>query len=307
MRLAPIVLLTVVAAATAGCAGTAVETTPAAHPPPRAEPSSSLTRRVPCFDGHQPLSGPRALRRFHAVAAVSCVDGERIYPGRGQWAVRTRRIATGHIFALQQFYERPSNRHLPKGGMCLLVARFILTPALVDAQGRWLMPRTPVDACGAPLGKLPRTRWDVVAVRRLRLIVSAAALASHCGMSAKDVPAGAIGPLRPSSGGSLFVHTPKTASVCVFRTDDFEVGRFVRGFALDHAKTRRLVAGLTGPARGGACPNQPLFAVVAARNDPTEEGVWVEFGGCFRVAGFRGGYTVAGTAQASVVRAILGR
>jgi hypothetical protein len=303
--IAPIALLVLIAATAAGCARTAAVATPASHPPPPTP--LQPTRHVPCFDGHQRLAGPKEVRRFHAVAAVSCIDGERIYPGHRQWDIRTRRVALHDVSALQRFYERPSRHDLPKGGMCLLVARFILTPTLVDAQGRWLTPKTPVDACGAPLGKLPKVHWHAVSVRKLKLQVSAAALASHCAMSVKDVPAGAIGPLERSPGGSLFVREPKTAGICIFRTEDFEVGHFVRGFALDHAKTRRLVEALTGPAPRGACANQPLFAVVAARNDPTEEGVWVELGGCFRVAGFRGGYTAGGSANPAVVRSILGR
>jgi hypothetical protein len=270
VKLAPIALL-LLAGSTAGCATANVARPPASHPPPS---TAELTRHVPCFDGHQRLVGPNAVRRFHAVAAVSCVDGERIYPGRGQWDVHVRRIAGGDVAALQRYFERPSRHDLPKGHVCLLVARFILTPMLVDAQGHWLAPRTPVDACGTPLGKLPNVRWHVVSVRRLKLQTSAAALASHCAMSVKDVPAGAIGPLQPSSGGSLFAHPPRTVDVCVFRTS-------------------------------GACANQRLFAVVGARNDPTEEGVWGELGGCFRVAGFRGSY-VLGSANASVVHAILG-
>ena len=305
MKFAPIALLALVAATTAGCAGTAAVATPASHPARPTPRPAELTRRVPCFDGHQRLAGPTAVRRFHAVAAVSCVDGERIYPGHGQWDIRTRRVALDDVAPLQRFYERPNRHDLPKGGMCLAVARFILTPTLVDAQGRWLTPRTPVNACGTPLGKLPKVRWHVVSVRKLRLQVSAAALASHCAMGVKDVPAGAIGPLEPSPGGSLFAHTPRTASVCIFRTEDFEVGRFVRGFALDRATTRNLVEALARPAPNGVCANQPLFAVVGARNDPTEEGVWVELGGCFRVAGFDGSY-VLGSANGPVIRSILG-
>lgn len=302
MRLA---LIALIAAAATGCAGTAAIATPASHAPPPTTRPSALVRHVPCFDGYQHLAGPKAVRRFHAVAAVSCVGGERIHPGRGQWDIRTRRVALGGISLLQRYYERPSRHDLPKGGACLLVARFILTPTLVDARGRWLTPRTPVDACGTPLGRPPKVLWRAVSVRRLKLQVSAAALASHCAMEVKDVPAGAIGPLQPSAGGSLFARAPKTSTVCVFRTEDFEVGRFVRGFALDRARTQRLVEALTGAAPHGTCPNQPLFAVVAARNDPTEEGVWVELGGCFRTAGFDGSY-VLGSAHASVVRAMLG-
>lgn len=309
MKLASIALVALVTVMTGGCAGTAVVKTPASHPsPPAGSPPTvlALTKNVRCFDGHARLAGPKAVRRFHAVAAVSCVDGERIYPGHGQWSIRIRRVAVGDVSALQRYFERRSRHDLPKGYVCLDVLRFILTPVLVDAQGRSLTPRTPVNACGRPLGRLPNVRWRVLSVRKVKLQVSAAALAAHCAMGVKDVPAGAIGPLEPSPGGSLFRSTPKTAGVCIFRTDDFEVGRFVRGFALDRAKTRQLVGALTGAAPAGDCPNQPLFAVVAARNDPTEEGVWVELGGCFRLAGFDGSY-VLGSANSSVVRAILGR
>jgi len=302
MRIALVALIALVVAATAGCAATSVVTTPASHPPPPTDSAPVLTRHVPCFDGRQRLVGPMAVRRFHAVAAVSCIDGERIYPGHGQWSVRVRRIAAVGIPALQRYFERPSRRDQPKGHMCLDVAHFILTPVLVDAQGRSLAPRTPVDICGTPLGKLPNVPWHVVSVRKLRLMTSAAALAAHCAMEIKDVPAGAVGPLQPSPGGSLIPHTPQTVNVCVFRTEDFEVGRFVRGFSLDRTKTRRLLGGLTGAAPSGDCANQPLFATVAAKD---EEGAWVELGGCFRVAGFTGSYVV-GSANPSVVRSILG-
>jgi hypothetical protein len=303
MKLAPIALLALVATATAGCAGTAVFRTPASHPAPPTV--LALTKHIPCFDRRDRLAGPRAVRRFDAVAAVSCIDGERIYPGHGLWDVRVRRVAVVDISALQRYYERPSKHDLPKSRMCLLVARFILTPVLVDPQGRSLTPRTPMNACGTPLGKLPQVRWHAVSVHGVKPQVSAAALIAQCPMAVKDVPAGAIGPLERSPGGSLLRSTPKIAGVCVFRTADFESGRFVRGFTLDHAKTSRLVKALAGPAPSGTCVNQPQFAVVAARNE-NEEGVWVELGGCFRVAGFHGGY-VLGSANAAVVRAILGR
>jgi hypothetical protein len=303
MRIALIVSIALIATATAGCAAaTGVVTTPASHPPPPKEPSPALTGHIPCFDGHQRLVGPKAIRRFHAVAAVSCIDGQRIYPGHGQWSIRVRRTAAVGIAALQRYFERPSRHDLPKGGGCLLVAHFVLTPVFVDAQGRSVVPRTPVDACGTPLGKLPSVPWHVVSVRKLKLMVSASALAAHCGMGVKDPFAGAIGPLQPTSGGPLFPFTPKTVKVCIFRTEDFEVGNFVRGFSLDAARTTRLLAALAGAAPSGACRNQPLFAVVSARN---EDGVWVELGGCYRVARSYRGYTL-GRANPSVARSILG-
>src|SRR3954453_3110109 len=55
------------------------------------------TANVPCPTGHERLVGPKALRRFHAVGAVSCTDGIRTYPGHGQWRVRGRRVAVGSV------------------------------------------------------------------------------------------------------------------------------------------------------------------------------------------------------------------
>jgi hypothetical protein len=305
MRIAFIAALIVLfAAATTGCAATSVVTTPASHPPSPTEPTSALTRHVPCFDGHQRLVGPQVVRRFHAVAAVSCIDGQRIYPGHGQWSVRVRRVAASGIASLQRYFERPSRHDLPKGGVCLLVAHFILTPMLMDARGRSIAPRTPVDACGTPLGKLPSVPWHVDSVRKLKLMVSAPALAAHCAMGIKDVPAGGIGPLQPVSGGPLFPSTPETVKVCIYRTEDFEVGRFVRGLQLDPVRTRRLLRALTRAAPQDVCSNQLQFAVITAKHVEGNS-VWVELGGCFRVARSYRGYTL-GSADGSVVRSILG-
>lgn len=305
MRIALVALIALVATATTGCAAaTSVVTTPASHPPPPREPSPALTGHVPCFDGQQRPAGPKALRRFHAVAAVSCIDDERIYPGHGQWSVRVRRVAGTGIGALQQYFERPTRHDLPKGHMCLDVGHFVLTPVFVDAQGRWLVPRTPVDGCGEPLGRLPSVPWHVVSVRKLKLMVSAAALAAHCAMEIKDLPAGGIGPLPPESGGPLFPSPPDTVRACIYRTEDFEAGRFVRGLRLDPAQTRRLLRAVTRAAPQEVCANQRRFAVITAKHGEGN-GVWVELGGCFRVARSYRGYTL-GSADGSVIRSILG-
>jgi hypothetical protein len=135
-------------------------------------------------------------------------------------------------------------------------------------------------------------------------MVSAAALAAHCSMEIKDLPAGGIGPLDRTSGGPLFRIEPKTVRVCIYRgpTNDVEVGRFVRGFALGAAQTRRLLAAMTGPAPRGSCPEERTFAVVHA-----QPALWaeVELGGCFRVGRTYPGYGLGGS-DPSVVRAILG-
>ena len=268
-----------------------------------------LTKNVPCPNGTERRVGPDALRRFQAVTAVSCVDSERTYPGRGQWEVQVRRVAVGSVAGLQKYFEQPSESNLPKNGACLANLIVILVPVFVDAQGHRLVPRTPVDGCGHPLGypygrPAPVVRWHVLSVRNVRLLVSAAALAAHCAMEIKDLTADAIGPLDPTSGGRLFASTPKTMHVCIYRTppNDFEVGRFVRGFALNAAQTSRLLGALTGAAPTGSCPAERTFAVVSAKPERWAE---VELGGCWRVGGTYPDYGL-GSADASVVSAILG-
>jgi hypothetical protein len=266
-----------------------------------------LTKGVRCPDVHAHLAGPGAVRRFRAVTAVTCVDGTRTYPGQGEWEVQLRRIEVGGIGAVQRYFEQPSRRKLPKGGGCLLVAHFVLLPVLVDAGGHRLLPRTPVDGCGDRLGnafglKALSKGWRLVSVRKVRLMVSAAALAAHCAMGIKDLPGGGIGPLSPTSGGPLFRSTPRTARVCIYRTRDFESGYFARGFALGAAPTHRLLGAMTEPAPRGSCPNESTFAVVSSSAERWAE---VELGGCWRVGRTYPAYGLGGSDPA-VVRAILG-
>lgn len=261
------------------------------------------TQSAPCAGHHQRPAGPGALRRFRAVTAVSCVERTRSYPGHGRWWVRVRRAAVNSVAALQRYFEQPDRPDLPKGGFCDDVLHFVLVPTFVDGSGNWLVPRVPVDGCGEALsghGRLTRAvHWKVVSVHDERLMVSAAALAAHCAMAVKNEAAGAAGQLGPSSGGPLFAVAPKTVNVCIYRTGNaFQVGRFVRGFRLDPSRTRRLLGALTGGTPRGSCPDQRLFATVAA-NVAAE----VELGGCRRVS--RPNLGGLGSAEGAVVRAIL--
>lgn len=266
-----------------------------------------LTEGVRCPGVHAHVAGPAAVRRFRAVTAVSCVDGTRTYPGQGEWAVQIRRIEVGGIAAVQRYFEQPSTRKLPKGRGCLLVAHFMLLPVLVDAGDNRLVPKTPVDGCGDRLGNAYGLNalskgWHVVSVRKVRLMVSAAALAAHCAMGIKDLPGGGIGPLSRTSGGPLFRSTPQTARVCIYPTRDFESGYFARGFALGAAPTHRLLGAMTGAAPRGSCPNESTFAVVSSSAERWAE---VELGGCWRVGRTYPAYGLGGSDPA-VVRAILG-
>ena len=262
-----------------------------------------LVKSVPCPNGRRSPVGPKSVRRFHAVTAISCIDQFRTYPGHGQWEVLVRRVAVERVSALQKYFEQPSKPNLPKGVICSAVLMVTLVPVLVDVHSDWLLPRTPTGTCGEPReGGPPTMRWHVVWVHRIKQILSAAAVTAHCPMQWGNSVAWA-GPPRDSAGGPLFPQAPGTVRICVFRTppDRFAVGHFVRGFRrLDASRTRRLLRALTGAGPRRGCAKQRAFAVVIRSPGSVAS---VELGGCWRVDRPD---RLAGTAKPAVVRAILG-
>ncbi len=266
-----------------------------------------LTRHFACLDANRHRVDRWTLRRFHAVTAVYCSEGQRVYAGQGQWEVLVRKVAVGSVSDLQRYYEQPDERDLPKKGRCFDNLIGLAIPAFVDAHGRWVTPvRWPEDGCGHPLGfgvghGPPAVRWHVVRVHRIKQLISAAAVAANCPMRWGNTVAWA-GPPRDSTGGPLFPVAPETVRICVFRTppNRFAVGNFVRGFRLDASRTRRLLRALAGPGPRRGCPKQRTFAVVIKSPGSVAS---VELGGCYRVD--RADRT-AGTARPAVVRGILG-
>ena len=279
---------------------------PAPTHPPSLRTDLRLAKNVHCRGAHSHLVGPKVFSRFHAVTAVLCTQGFRIYPGQGQWEVIVRKVAVRGVPAWQRYFEQPSEPNRPKNGFCAANLVSLLVPVFVDRQGRTLVPRTPVDRCGHPLGlpkgeKPTRLRWHVVRVHRVRQLVTAAAVAANCPMRIGNTVAWAGPPHDTRPGTPLFDRTPGTVRVCVYRTpaDNFAVGRFVRGFRLGPARTRRLLRALNGPGPALGCPKQRNFAAVGGGS---RSGAVVELGGCYRVE--RPDRT-AGTAKPAVVRAIL--
>lgn len=274
----------------------------------RGSPSLSadlrLTRHFACLDRNRHAVDRRMLRRFHAVTAVECIGGQRVYPGQGQWEVLVRKVAIGSVSGLQRYYERPDELNVPKrGAVCSGVLIGFAIPAFADAQGRWVTPaRWPRDRCGDPAGFPPNVHWHVVRVRRVRQLTSAAALAANCPMKVGNTVAYAGPPHNTRAGKPLFNHTPRTVGVCIYRTpaDNLAVGRFVRGFHLSAARTRRLLEVINGPGPKRGCPKQRNFAALGV--GPRIPEAEVELGGCYRVE--RPDRT-AGTANPALVRTIL--
>ena len=264
-----------------------------------------FTRHFACLDRNRHAVDRRTLRRFHAVTAVECIEGQRVYPGHGQWEVLIRKVAISGVASLQRYFERPDGRTAPKKGVgCADPYIVIPLPAFADRRGRWVTPvRGPEGLCGAPLaGGPPKVRWHVVRVRRVRQLISAPALAANCPMKVGNTVAYAGPPHNSRAGTPLFIHAPRTVGICIYRTpaDNFAVGSFVRGFHLTAAQTRRLLKAIKGPGPTRGCPKQRNFA--AFRVGPRIPEAEVELGGCYRVD--RPDRT-AGTANPAAVRAIL--
>jgi hypothetical protein len=267
-----------------------------------------LTKNVHCRGPYRRRVGPKVFSRFHAVTAVSCTQGFRIYPRQGQWEVFVRRVAVSGVPAFQRYFEQPDEPNVPKNGICTADLRGILVPVFVDRDGHTLVPRTPVDRCGHPLGlpegeKPMRVRWHVVRVRRIKQVITAAAVAANCPMRWGNTVAWAGPPRDSTTGGPLFTVAPRTVRVCVFRTppNNFATGNFVRGFRLDASHTGRLLRALTGAGPRRGCAKQRTFAVLIRSPGSIAS---VELGGCWRV---ERPDRLAGTANPAVAKTILGR
>jgi hypothetical protein len=266
-----------------------------------------LAKGARCRGPHTHLVGPKVFRRFHAVTAVLCTEELHTYPGQGQWEVMVRKVAISGVPAWQRYFEQPSEPNFPKNGTCTANLIVIAVPTFVDRRSRTLVPRTPVDRCGHPVGwpnggKFPRVHWRVVWVHRIKQLITAPAVAANCPMRWGNTVAWAGPPRDSTSGGPLFTRTPRRVRVCVFRTpaDNFAVGNFVRGFRLDASRTRRLLGALTGAGPRRGCAKQRTFAVIIESPGSVAQ---VELGGCWRV---ERPDRLAGTANAAVARAILG-
>lgn len=245
----------------------------------------ALTRAVPCARGRT-ASPPAQLASFHAVTAVSCIQLPRELPHAGQWLVDVRRVATSGAAALQTAFELAPTQ--PAGNVtCAGVAVATPNVSLVDGDGRVLVPTAPRDACGEPsaavLSAYRAAGWLEVAVKKVRLIVSARAEADGCDMRWKNENwlATEFG-VHVSRGGPVFMQQPRVVHACVYRVvgRDLEVGDFQRGFDLSRRRTATLVTALERPGPSHACPPQREFAVISAESGQTAN---VELGGCWRV------------------------
>ena len=165
-----------------------------------------------------------------------------------------RKVATSGVPAWQRYFEQPSEPNFPKNGICTANLIVIAVPTFVDRSRRTLVPRTPVDRCGHPVGW---PEWREVPASALACRLGAPDQAAHHGAGGRAPTARcrwgtpSPGPDHRATPGPAGRSSPgrrgESASASSGRRpDNFAVGSFVRGFRLDGSRTRRLLGALTG-------------------------------------------------------------
>lgn len=308
-----LVALLVAAAGLGGCART-LTAAPAA--PAEVHSSWPGCDAVGAFDDPYQSAGPpdpgSIPEGFVPTQAVLCGRGERTSAAGAVLQVGLERRA-GDIAPLLSYLARPSEvSSRPDDLVCPAMA---VTPAwlfLTDADGRWVTPAIPTDACGFPFGTftpsgpaLPELRYRDTVVRQLRVHESAEARRSGCSMQWKNVVAAGEPETRRAA-----VRTDPFAGaavrVCRYGVAEEEQassapgGELLSGGLLDGRQRRNLVDGLVGsPAAPRGCDERASrFAVLRA----AEGGrfLQVELDGCRRILHPSTGGEADALAQAGV-------
>ncbi|MEU2610514.1 hypothetical protein ABZ570_02835 [Micromonospora sp. NPDC007271] len=239
-------------------------------------------------DSQAGLSLPRIDEGFQPVAAVVCRVEPQQRPSGGSDLVaveeRADDVATLMV-ALRLPDEKPTN------GACTEEMPFVPWLALLDAQGRWVRPGIPTDACRKPrrefraaYGQLTTRR---VTTRVLREIESDKAVASGCSQRWADMVwvAGQSGGAQHDIPASLAADGTEVR-VCVYRVPASEqgsgkpAGEFESGGKLSASQWTAVKHELTTAAPASVCSTpSSRFAVLHL---PTGL-VYAEADGCRRV------------------------
>jgi hypothetical protein len=283
-----------VALLAAGCAnaGTAPGGTPEVNP---TWDSCPTTRAAPDAGGDLPRLGDD----FTPVAVTICATGPRAAVAGGEDLVATEQ-RSDDVAALVAALRLPDEERT--SGACTLDLPIVPWFALHDAQGRWVRPGVPVDACGKPrievreaIAALPLT---TVTRRKVGEVTSSAAAAAGCEQRWADMIAVEAGDGSTAPPPAGYAPAPDAeVRVCVYRVPPAErdsgkpAGEFVAGGPLTSAEwaaVRRALPSGTPAARCGTPANR--FAVLAGE-------VYVELDGCRRVLSAGGGGLLQGTAE----------
>jgi hypothetical protein len=303
----------------AGCGGSgAAGGASRADGPPEVHPSwrscDAEKRSDGIEAGTEPFGLPLLGDDFAPVAVTVCGTGPASAPAGGESLVATERRA-GSVHALVVALRLPDEP--PADGACTLDLVTMPWFALHDAQGRWVRPGVPTDACGKPRREVREAfdalTFETVSSRKVGEITSSGAAAADCSQrwaDMVDVQSRFGGTAAPPAGYAPPADAPVRA--CVYRVPPGErgsakpAGDFTAGGALtagEWAAIRRALPSGT-PAKPCDTPAD-RFAVLSTGGAGE---VYVELDGCRRVLSSTGGGLLQGTPAltAALDRAVAG-
>jgi hypothetical protein len=274
-----------VALLAAGCAtaGTAPGGAPEVHPTWDGCPES---RSAP--DG-EAIDLPRLGDDFTPVAVTVCATGPRSAPAGGEDMVATEQRGAD-VEALVAALRLPDEERTD--GACTLDLPIVPWFALHDAQGRWVRPGVPVDACGKPRievrDALAGLKLTTVTSRKVGEITSAAAAAAGCVQRWADMVSVEARDERTAPPPTGYAPAPDAAvRVCVYRVPPAEQssgkpgGDFVAGGPLTPAEWAAIRTALPSGTPAARCDTPANRFAVLSVSAPGE--VYVELDGCRRV------------------------
>lgn len=281
-------------AVVAGC-GTAHSATGAPAPSARGPShavSAGIARKVDCLGPERQPRGVPAPARFVAVAAIRCIQANRVVAGRGMWQFKLWQVAEHGLARLTDALRRPSATP-PPGLACAEPGISVPPFALLGSTGQMIYPRLPTEECGNPqpqvVAAAQALHWVTVSAQRGQQVETQAGVESGCPAGWKDVIGIAEGlahggSLRPSPGGQVFPSRPSWLRVCVYRDRSGPLDTFlVGGSRVSGATETALLAGIAGGRASTTCARAHAAFAVLLPPQLGRQPAYVEIGGCHRV------------------------
>ncbi|WP_157631236.1 hypothetical protein [Catelliglobosispora koreensis] len=238
---------------------------------------------------------------FAAVSATRCLQTFLGVPGEGEWLTIEEQTAAGGLTQLADALRKPDINQ--GAAACDLAWRAPIVITLIDASGKTVIPRVPVNECQTPspevVTAIKQLQWTTVKQTKLRQVRSQLEIGSGCGGSWKPMVAlEGTNPDPKSHAPSVPTPRPAVLRVCRYslnsadtiagynNTGSYAVGKLASAGELTGTKLDAFLDAYAkaGPAKPCSSPQVP-FAIVS----PSGPWIAVELGGCHRATGDNGG------------------
>lgn len=285
MRWMALVLLALV---TAGCArgeGGGGETLPNAAPPAWTEATcpEKLPDTVP---GSPQLRTGGIPDGFATQWVLRCRDDFRDVPGDGRWHFRIVERADTPAPDLVAQLRRPSDP--PGTGPCTAI--LIIPPyiALVDANGKAVLPTFPVTSCNQPRPEATKAvdtlRFQVVSETKVRQLASQQSVDTGCGSSWKDAIEIEKDTAKPGPAKALWPTPPSSLRICVYQPKSADiVGDFVAGSTATGDAAAGLAKAFEQAGPAAPCAQRATQFAILTPDGKTALQAAVELDGCRRL------------------------